>query len=58
MKLPFKSVTGIALLSVAILTPLSAQARMLPGFYSRIGMKPPGILYLWPSPWDNGFTDV
>lgn len=35
-----------------------ALPRLKPGFYSRIGMKPPGIIYLWPSPWDGGKTDV
>ena len=32
--------------------------RYRPGFYSRVGMNPPGIIYLWPSPWDGGKTDV
>ena len=32
--------------------------RSQPGFYSRVGMNPPGIVYLWPSPWDGGKTDV
>ena len=32
--------------------------RYHPGFYSRVGMNPPGIIYLWPSPWDGGKTDV
>lgn len=34
------------------------QARFKPGFYSHIAMKPPGIIYVWPSPWDSGLTDV
>jgi hypothetical protein len=29
-----------------------------PGFYAYMGMNPPGIIYLWPSPWDGGKTDV
>lgn len=37
---------------------LISAPRLKPGFYSRIGMKPPGIIYLWPSPWDGGKTDV
>ena len=36
----------------------SVATRYKPGFYSRIGMNPPGIIYLWPSPWDGGKTDV
>jgi pimeloyl-ACP methyl ester carboxylesterase len=36
----------------------SNSGRLRPGFYSRIGMNPPGIIYLWPSPWDGGKTDV
>jgi hypothetical protein len=34
------------------------STRLKPGFYSRVGMNPPGIVYLWPSPWDGGKTDV
>ncbi|MFM6005091.1 MAG: hypothetical protein ACKPA7_15915, partial [Sphaerospermopsis kisseleviana] len=38
--------------------PVSNSGRFEPGFFSRIGMNPPGIIYLWPSPWDGGRTDV
>jgi Group XII secretory phospholipase A2 precursor (PLA2G12) len=34
------------------------STRFKPGFYSRVGMNPPGIIYLWPSPWDGAKTDV
>jgi V8-like Glu-specific endopeptidase len=34
------------------------SGRFKPGFYSRVGMNPPGIIYFWPSPWDGGRTDV
>jgi hypothetical protein len=34
------------------------SGRFRSGFYSRVGMNPPGIIYLWPSPWDDGRTDV
>jgi hypothetical protein len=37
---------------------LSATVRKRTGFYSHVGMRPPGIIYLWPSPWDGGKTDV
>jgi len=36
----------------------AGSERLQPGFYSRIGMNPPGIVYLWPSPWNGGTTDV
>jgi hypothetical protein len=34
-----------------------SAARFAPGFYSHVEMNPPGIIYLWPSPWDGGKTD-
>lgn len=34
------------------------STRFKPSFYSRVGMNPPGIIYLWPSPGDGGKTDV
>lgn len=50
---------GIRLaISLSIPSLQSPQDRLRSGFYSRVGMNPPGIIYLWPSPWDGGKTDV
>lgn len=37
---------------------IQSAIRYRSGFYSRVGMNPPGIIYLWLSPWDGGKTDV
>lgn len=38
--------------------PANSNTQYESGFYSRIGMNPPGIVYVWPNPWDGGKTDV
>lgn len=38
--------------------PVASQDRFRSGFYSHVGMNPPGIIYRWPSPWNGGTTDV
>lgn len=58
-KVLVKTTQGGKLISeINIIQSAAFKARFKPGFYSYTAMKPPGIIYLWPSPWDSGLTDV
>jgi hypothetical protein len=40
------------------LYPQDNSGRLTPGLYANPGMNPPGVVYLFRSPWDGGATDV